>query len=89
MAVTGGEKWEPEQAAEPSSPEPSEDNANPEVTTPEQEARRESEERIRELLRAYQETRDTVEELPVVVLVPWDRKRPGSSFKVPYPSTGP
>jgi hypothetical protein len=47
MAVTGGEKWEPEQAAEPSSPEPSVDNANPEVTTPEQEARRESGERIR------------------------------------------
>jgi hypothetical protein len=52
--------------------------------TPEQEARRESEERVRELLRAYQETRDTVEELPVAVWVPWDRKRPGSYFKVPY-----
>ena len=69
---------------ESSSPEPSEDNANPEVITPELEAKLESEERIRELLGPYQETRDTVEELPAVVWVPWDRKRPGSFFKVPY-----
>jgi hypothetical protein len=69
---------------ESSSPEPSEDNANPEVITPELEAKLESEERIRELLGAYQETRDTVEELPAVVWVPWDRKRPESFFKVPY-----
>ena len=97
MAVTGGEKGDPEpaantpeispnpdQTAEPSSPEPSEDHANPEDTTPEQEARQESEERIRELLRAYQETLDTVEDLPAVVWVPWDRKGPGRYFKVPY-----
>ena len=97
MAVTGGEKGDPElavntpksspnpdQTAEPSSQEPSEDHANPEDTTPEQEARRESEERIRELLRAYQETLDTVEDLPAVVWVPWDRKGPGRYFKVPY-----
>ena len=97
MAVTGGEKRDPEpaantpksspnpdQTAEPSSPESSEDHANPEDTTPEQEARRESEERVRGLLKAYQETLDTVEELPAVVRVPWDRKGPGSYFKVPY-----
>ena len=97
MALTGGEKRDPEpatntpesspnpdQTAEPSSPEPSEDHANPEVMTPEQEARRESEERIRSLLKAYQQTLDTVEELPAVVWVPWDRKGLGRSFKVPY-----
>jgi hypothetical protein len=97
VAVTGGEKRDPEpaantpksspnldQPAEPSSPESSEDHANPEDTTPEQEARRESEERVRSLLKAYQETLDTVEELPAVVWVPWDRKGPGSYFKVPY-----
>ena len=96
-SVTGGEKRDPEptantfkdspnpdQTAEPSSPEPSEDHADPESPTPEQEARRESEERIRGLLKAYQETLDTVEELPAVVWVPWDRKRPGSYLKVPY-----
>jgi hypothetical protein len=97
IAVTGGEKRDPEpaantpksspnpdQTAEPSSPEPSEDHANPEGTTPEQEARRESEERIRGLLKAYQETLDTVENLPAVVWVPWDHKGPGRYFKVPY-----
>jgi hypothetical protein len=97
MAVTGGEKWNPEPAAntpknspnpdqtvEPSSPELSEDQANPEGTTPEQEARRESEERLRGLLEAYQQTLNTVEDLPAVVWVPWDRKGPGRYFKVPY-----
>jgi hypothetical protein len=97
MAVTGGEKRDPEpaantpksspnpdQTAEPSSPEPSEEHANPEGTTPEQEARLESEERIRGLLEAYQQTLDTVEDLPAVVWVPWDRKGPGRYFKVPY-----
>jgi hypothetical protein len=97
MAVTGGEKRDPEpaanipksspnpdQSAEPSSAELSEDHANPEGTSPEQEARRGSEERIRGLLEAYQETLDTVEELPAVVWVPWDRKGPGRYCKVPY-----
>jgi hypothetical protein len=97
MAGTGGVTRDPEpaantlksspnpgQTAEPSSPEPSEDHTNPEVTTPEQEARRESEERIRGLLEAYQETLDTVEELPAVVWVPWDHKGPGRYVKVPY-----
>jgi hypothetical protein len=97
MALTGEEKRDPEpaantpksspkpdQTAEPSSPEPSEDRANPEATTPDQEARRESEGRIRGLLQAYQETLDTVENLPAVVWVPWDRKGPGRFFKVPY-----
>jgi hypothetical protein len=71
----------PEKTPEPSSPEPSEDQ---ESTTPEQEARRESEERIRGLLEAYQQTLNTVEDLPTVVWVPWDRKGPGRYFKVPY-----
>jgi hypothetical protein len=97
MALTGGEKRDPEpaantpkgspnpdQTAEPSSPEPSADHANPEGTTPEQEARQESEERLRGLLKAYQQTLDTVEDLPAVVWVPWDRKGAGSYFKVPY-----
>jgi hypothetical protein len=99
MAVSGGEKRDPEpaantpdissnpdQTAQSSSPEPSEDHANPEGTTPEQqeEARGESEERIRGLLKAYQETLETVEDLPVVVWVPWDRKGPGRYLKVPY-----
>jgi hypothetical protein len=97
MALTGEEKGDPEpaantpegspnpdQTAQPSSPEPSEDHANPEGTTPEQEARQESEERLRGLLKAYQQTLDTVEGLPAVVWVAWDRKGPGRYFKVPY-----
>jgi hypothetical protein len=97
MTLSGGETRNPEPAAstpksspnpdhtvESSSPEPSEDHASSEDMTPEQEARRESEERVRELLDAYMETLDTVEELPAVVWVPWDRKGPGSYFKVPY-----
>jgi hypothetical protein len=79
MAVTGGAKGDAEPAANTSEISP-----NREGTTPEQEARRESEERIRGLLEAYQETQDTVEKLPMVVWVPWDRKGPGSYFKVPY-----
>ena len=71
----------PDQAAESSGPEPSED---PEGMTPEQEARQEYGGRIRGLLKAYQETLDTVEDLPAVVWVPWDRKGPGHYFKVPY-----
>ena len=78
-----------------SSPEPSEDHANPEPTTPEQEQeqeqqqeeearREESEERIRGLLKAYQQTLDTVHDLPAVVWVPWARKGVGRHFMVPY-----
>jgi hypothetical protein len=99
MAVTGGENRVPEppaanspksspnphQTPQPSSPESFEDHASPEGATPEQEeAREESEERIRGLLKAYQETLDTVEDLPAVVWVPWDLKGPGRYFKVPY-----
>ena len=89
----------PHQTQQPSSsPKPSEDHANPEPTTPEQqqeqeqqeqeqqeeEAREESEERIRGLLKAYQQTLDTVHDLPTVVWVPWARKGVGRYFKVPY-----
>jgi hypothetical protein len=41
-------------------------------------------ERVKGLLEAYQETLDAIEELPVVVWVPWDRKGLGRYFKVPY-----
>ena len=97
MSVTSGEKRDPEpaansprsspnqgQTAKPSSPGPSEDHADPEVATPEQEARRGYEGRVRGLLEAYQVTLDRVEDLPAVVWVPWDRKGPGRYFKVPY-----
>src|SRR5215210_3852867 len=97
MAISRGEKKDPEPAAdalnsspnpdrtaESSGKEPYEEHTSREGTTPEQEAGRESEERIRGLLEAYQETLDTVENLPTVVWVPWDWKGPGSYFKVPY-----
>ena len=84
MAPTGGEKRGSDQTDESSSREASEDNAVEEGTTPEQEAKQESEERVRGLLKAYQEVLDTVEELPAVVWVPWDLKGPGRYFKVPY-----
>jgi len=102
MAVSGGDNRDPEPAAntpksspnphqtpQPSSPEHSEDHANPEATTPvqqqqEEEARGESEERLRGLLKAYRETLKTVEDLPAVVWVPWGRKGVGRYLKVPY-----
>jgi hypothetical protein len=79
----------PHQTPQPSNPESSEDHPNPEATTPEQEqqqeeAREESEERIRELLKAYQQTLDTVHDLPAVVWVAWGLKGVGRYFKVPY-----
>jgi hypothetical protein len=82
----------PHQRQQPSSsPKSSEDHANLEDTTSEQqeqeqqeEAREESEERIRGLLKAYQQTLDTVHDLPAVVWVPWARKGVGHYFKVPY-----
>ena len=81
MAVTGGERGDPgpetdasENSASPDrtaetyqNPETYGDQANPEVTTPEQEAKLESEERLRGLLQAYKDTLNTVEDLPVVV----------------------
>ena len=84
MALTGGEKRGPGSAADASEGSPSPDQGNSEVMTPELEATLESEERIRTLLRAYQELRDTVDELPPVGWVPWDQKRPGRYFKVSY-----
>jgi hypothetical protein len=79
MAVTGGEKRDPEPAS--NTPESS---PNPEGTTPEMEAKLESEKRIRGLIQAYKDTLRTVEDLPVVVWVPWARKGPGRYIKVPY-----
>jgi hypothetical protein len=83
-ANTSKDSPNPDRTAESSRAERSEHPADPEATTPEQEAIQESEERIRVLLGAYQETLDTVEELSAVVWVPWDLKGPGSYFKVPY-----
>ena len=94
-AVTGAEKENtgpaanaskspPDPTAESPAPEPSEDAESPEEMTPEQEAAQETQKRLEELLAAYQETLDMVEDLPAVVWVPWDRKRPGSYLKVPY-----
>jgi hypothetical protein len=76
-AVNGGEK-DPEPAANTPEISPNPDQtAEPSRTEP-------SEERVRGLLGAYQETLDAVEDLPAVVWVPWDRKGPGRYFKVPY-----
>jgi hypothetical protein len=85
-AVAGAEKENPGPAADTpeSPPDPTDDQANSEDTTPEQEAAQETQERLEELLEAYQRTLDAIEDLPAVVWVPWDRKRPGSYFKVPY-----
>ena len=75
----------PHQTPEPSSPESSENHMSPEGATPEQEeAREESEERTRGLLKAYQQTLNKVEDLPAVVWAPWDRKGVGRYLKVPY-----
>ena len=84
MALTGGEKRDPGSAADASEGSPSPDQGNSEVMTPELEVQQEYEERIRDLLKAYQETLETVEDLPAVVWVLLDRKVPGSYFRVPY-----
>jgi hypothetical protein len=98
MAVGGGERGDPgpetdasANAASPDrtagsyqDPDAHEDHANPEVTLPEQEAQLGSEERLRRLLQAYKDTLGTVEGLPMVVWVPWDRKGLGRHLKVPY-----
>jgi hypothetical protein len=62
---------------------PSEDGAEA-TTTPEEQAERGSEERLRGLLKAYQQALEAVEDLPAVVWVPWDTKGPGCHLRVPY-----
>jgi hypothetical protein len=98
MAVSGGERGDPgpetdapgnstspDRTAESyQDPDTYEDHANPEVTSPEQEANLESGERLRRLLQAYKDTLNTVKALPMVVWVPWDRTGLGRYFKVPY-----
>ena len=73
---------------EPTTPEQQQEQEQQEQEQKEQEqeeeAREESEERIRGLLKAYQQTLDTVHDLPTVVWVPWARKGVGRYFKVPY-----
>ena len=70
----GKEQAQPGLTTDPAGSEPSEEDASPEGMTPEQEASQETQKRVEELLGAYQETLDTVEDLPAVVWVPWDRK---------------
>ena len=55
---------EPDLTTDPAGSESSEEDASPEVMTPEQEAQQESEQHITELLKAYQPTRR-----------PWTRSR--------------
>jgi hypothetical protein len=94
-AANGGAKGNPTPASKasgsqpasttgPPGPAPSEDDASPKGLAPGQETGQDSRERLVELLGAYQETLDTVEELPAVVWLHWDRKKPGSYIKVPY-----
>ena len=71
-------------------PEPSDrsevplDHATPANATPESKAQRESEERTKELLAAYQGTLDVAEDLPAVVWLRWGDKGLGRFLKVPY-----
>jgi hypothetical protein len=79
MSVSGGDNRDPQPAANTpkSSPNPDQ-TAEPSSPEP-------SEERLRELLRAYQQTLDKVDDLPtVVVWVPWGRKGVGGYLKIPY-----
>jgi hypothetical protein len=62
----------------------SQDHATPAAATPESEAQRESEERTKELLAAYQGTLDVAEDLPAVVWVRWGGNGLGRFLKVPY-----
>jgi hypothetical protein len=98
MAVSRGERGDPgpetDASGNPTSPDRTagshqdsdtyDDHANPEITSPEQEAKLESEERLRGLLQAYKDTLSAVEALPMVVWVPWNREGLGRYFKVPY-----
>jgi hypothetical protein len=94
-AATGGRKVKSPPASDaPGSPpdstkgspdaDPSEDRTRPEGTTPEPGAGQDARGRLVELLGAYQETLDEVEDLPGVVWLPWARKGLGSNVKVPY-----
>lgn len=56
----------------------------PAAATPESGAQRESEERTKKLLGAYQEALDAAEDLPAVVWVRWSDKGLGRFLKVPY-----
>jgi hypothetical protein len=77
-AVTGAEKRDQEPAGDAPEGSPGPDQtAEPSPPEP-------SVERVKGLLEAYQEVLEAVEELPVVVWVPWDRKGLGRYFKVPY-----
>ena len=60
------------------------DRAVPAAGTPGSEAQRESEVRAKELLAAYQETLDVMEELPAVVWIRWGGKGLWRYLKVPY-----
>ncbi len=84
-AETPGHSSPPDQPPEPSDrSELSQDHTTPAAATPESEAQRESEERTKELLAAYQGTLDVAEDLPAVVWVRWGDKGLGRFLKVPY-----
>jgi hypothetical protein len=97
-AVTGDRKEKPSAASAasgaPGSPpgsrteltgsSSSENLTRPKGTAFEPGAGQDTRERLVELLGAYQETLDEVEDLPAVVWLPWARKGVGSYVKVPY-----
>jgi hypothetical protein len=74
----------PDQTAGPSNHSVLQDHTTPAAATPESGAQRESEERTKKLLAAYQGTLDVAEDLPAVVWVRWGEKGLGRFLKVPY-----
>jgi hypothetical protein len=60
------------------------DNPEHNSSPPKSGVQRESEERTKKLLAAYQETLDVAEDLPAVVWVRWGEKGLGRFLKVPY-----
>jgi hypothetical protein len=60
------------------------DNPEHNSSPPNSSVQRESEERTKKLLAAYQETLDVAEDLPAVVWVRWSEKGLGRFLKVPY-----
>ena len=80
----------PEHSPPYQTPEPSDhsalsqDHTTPAAATPESGAQRESEERTKKLLAAYQGTLDVVEDLPAVVWLRWGEKGLWRFLKIPY-----
>jgi hypothetical protein len=74
----------PDQTAVPSDHSVLQEHTTPAAAMPGSGAHRESEERTKELLAAYQGTLDVAEDLPAVVWVRWGEKGLGRFLKVPY-----